>query len=477
MCVDFTKDNCYRKWKSYRKLMNSLTMTPDYYRQMKRTFMGGFTHANANYVDVTLTDVGMRDISSSYPYVMISERFPMSAPISVTTEMSEDEFNHYLRNYNCAFALTAYGVKPKRWEEHPLSASKCDIKENWVEDNGRIVTADKIRTWVTEQDYFTYKEYYDFDEEEISNFYYHESYHLPIRFIESVLDLYQRKTILKDVEGKEIEYAVAKGMVNSTFGMSVTDPVRDEIIYKSGNLEPWVVTKADIEKAINRYNTDIRRFLYYPWGVWITAYARRNLFKSIKAVGRDFIYADTDSDKFLNPNKHKQWFENYNASVIERLNRLAKLRHHDISMYIPKDSKGIERPLGIYTLDDGGYATRFKTLGAKRYLYEKPNGEQKLTVAGTNKTGTLEYLNTLGDPFEHFKTDLYVPPEYAKRNIAAYGHYAIAGNLTDYKGNTARYYEKSFLHISTSGYSFDRSQQFTNYLLSLIERSSFMPFE
>ncbi|WP_442514418.1 hypothetical protein, partial [Pseudomonas promysalinigenes] len=58
--------------------MDDLTIDKDTYIQLKRAFMGGFTHANANYSNKVLTDVSSVDFTSSYPSVMISEQFPMS---------------------------------------------------------------------------------------------------------------------------------------------------------------------------------------------------------------------------------------------------------------------------------------------------------------------------------------------------------------------------------------------------------------
>ena len=89
--------------------------------------------------------------------------------------------------------------------------------------------------------------------------------------------LYFDKTTLKNVEGKEAEYQVSKGMINSCYGMCVTDPCRDINEYLSLQDE-WYEEKLEnyqIEDYLKKYNDSFSRFLYYPWGVWITAYARR----------------------------------------------------------------------------------------------------------------------------------------------------------------------------------------------------------
>lgn len=40
-------------------------------------------------------------------------------------------------------------------------------------------------------------------------------------------------------------------------------------------------------------------FLPYAVGVWVTAYARQDLKAFMWIVGRDFVYADTDSVKYI----------------------------------------------------------------------------------------------------------------------------------------------------------------------------------
>ena len=57
----------------YRDVMQSLTLTYDQYKMCKAGFQGGFTHANINYVNETLTDVGSIDFTSSYPFTMMAQ--------------------------------------------------------------------------------------------------------------------------------------------------------------------------------------------------------------------------------------------------------------------------------------------------------------------------------------------------------------------------------------------------------------------
>ena len=40
-------------------------------------------------------------------------------------------------------------------------------------------------------------------------------------------------------------------------------------------------TPQTVKKEIDNYNKSYNRFLYYPWGVFVTAYARHNLWSGI----------------------------------------------------------------------------------------------------------------------------------------------------------------------------------------------------
>ena len=75
----YCKQSCLgrgkKKNKLYKKMMQTLTLESDEYLQLKRAFQGGFTHANAFYSGKTLYDVASYDFTSSYPTVMLCEKF------------------------------------------------------------------------------------------------------------------------------------------------------------------------------------------------------------------------------------------------------------------------------------------------------------------------------------------------------------------------------------------------------------------
>lgn len=457
----------------YSKLMRLSTLTPDTYKQLKRAYSGGFTHANINYVNKTIKNVHSYDFSSSYPSVMLSEKYPMGSPFKVEIK-DENEFRDYLNGFCCMFNVTFYNISTKVTFENYISVSRCIEAENYILNNGRIFEADKIKITLTEQDFFIISELYEWDYIEIDNFYAFYAGYLPKDFIVTILELYKDKTELKGVEGKEVEYLVSKGMINSCYGMCVTDPCKDENLYEENQ---WEEKKANIEELIEKYNSSRTRFLYYAWGVWVTAYARRNLFSGILEFKEDYIYSDTDSIKVINIEEHQDYLRNYNTKVTEKINKCLEYYNIDISMACPKTIEGKSKPLGVW--DYEGMYSRFKTLGAKRYLTEK-KGELSITVAGVGKEAGIKYLkhkyNTNDNVFKNFTEDLYFPPSYDYNGEECNGSGKLChtyideymeGEIVDYMGNKYIYNEQSGIHMENTDYTLGIEEEFKRLMMGI----------
>lgn len=476
---NYCRKECYSRWKSYRKIMDNLTIDASEYSQLKRAFQGGFTHANAHYVGRTLEKVGSHDFTSSYPAVMVLEKFPMGNATLIKDGINDKELKELLLTYCCMFDIEIWGLMPKLFQEHPISRYKCWLCENVIVDNGRIVMAEHIATTITEQDFFVYSEFYTWDRIDIKNLrIYHKNY-LPKNFVKSLLGLYEKKTILKDIEEEEINYMISKNMINAAYGMIVTDPIRDELTYQ--NDEFYKIPK-NIEEGINRYNNNIRRFLYYPWGIWVTAYARANLFSGIIEMGKDYVYSDTDSIKSLNTSSHSKYFENYNAQILSKIKISSEYHSLDISLFAPYTKKGKQKIIGIW--DDEGEYDKFKTLGAKRYLtmrkytrtiidddIEVQLTEPKhiITLAGSNKRKTMTYLRKTLDPFRNFDNGLSIPPENSGRLILTYIDEETEGDITDINGVPYHYHELSSIHMEKSEYNLSMSEEFIRYLEGMVD--------
>lgn len=449
-------------YQRYKKFIQGLELDSFVYSQLKKAFAGGFTHANAWFVDTIVHNVDSFDFTSSYPYTMLSEMFPMSKPEKVKLKSQED-FEYNLKYYCCLFDIEVFDLEPIFLYENYISESHCRKLQGAEVNNGRVVSAKHLCMTITEQDLFIIQQMYKWRDMKITNFVRFKKTYLPINFVKSILDMYERKTTLKDVAGKEVEYLQSKENLNSLYGMCVTDICRDEIEYSQNE---WSKNKPDIEEAISKTNKSARRFIYYPWGVWVTAYARRNLFTAIIELGEDYVYSDTDSVKFINLDRHVKYFKKYNRMVVKKLEFAMKYHGLSIEQTKPKNIKGEEKQIGIWEYE--GRYTRFKTLGAKRYMTEK-NGEISITVSGLNKKVAVPYLKRKygKNIFQEFTNDLYIPAKYTGKNTHTYIDYLQEGELTDYMGNKAHFKELSSIHLEEADYNLSLAEAYAKYLLGI----------
>ena len=473
----FVRNNCYYtstnhrktnkgKYTRYRKIMNDLTLEPDDYKQLKRAFMGGFTHANANYVGKTLNNVTSIDFTSSYPSSMLAEKYPMSRPFKVEPKTVK-EFEELCSRYAMVFDIEFHNLRPRIYQENYLSESKAIKLEKPIINNGRIFSADMVGTTLTEVDYGIMKQSYKWDSISVGNVKAHHKNYLPKDIIKSILELYQGKTELKGVEGSEVEYMLSKGMLNSIYGMSVTDIIQDTHEYD----DSWGVTPANIDEQIEKYNTSKTRFLYYTWGVWITAYSRRNLWTGIVAMGDDYVYSDTDSIKMLNYEQHTEYINNYNELIVRKMNNMMAYYKLDPKLLAPKTITGVEKMIGVW--DYEGTYTRFKTLGAKRYLIEE-NGRLELTVAGLSKKNGIKYMLDYCEGnhekvFKMFNDKLYIPKEHTGKNTHTYIDSEMTFQATDYLGETVEVHTKSGVHLESAEFTLSIAQQYGIFLNNLVK--------
>lgn len=478
----YCRDSCFyepgkpRKG-SYKRLrymeqIKALTLDPEEYLQMKRAFQGGFTHANCWSNGRVIRDVTSYDFTSSYPTVMVAEQFPMSAGELVEIESLED-LRKNLRLYCCIFDVEFTGLVSRFAHEDYISSSRCFTLQGAILDNGRVTAAKLLRTTITEQDFHVIRKMYHWEKMRVSNFRRYQKGYLPTDFVKSILKLYADKTTLKGVAGKEAEYLSAKEMLNSCYGMAVTDIVREIYGYEGDNwLDP---EEPDLQESIARYNKSPGRFLFYAWGVYVTAYARRNLYSGIFEFGPDYIYSDTDSVKVTNAEKHQEYIRDYNQRIIADLERALDYHGLPHDLIRPRTVKGVEKPMGVWDFD--GHYARFKTLGAKRYMVEYSNdprnggdaGKMSLTVAGINKKTALPYmLKKYGAGiWDAFSDELYIPPGKSGKQTHTYIDDPRDGVVVDYLGTPAEYHERSCIHMEAADYSLSISREYRDFLIGL----------
>ena len=461
---NFTKNKCF-SIPEYKYFIKELTLDVLEYQKLNMCYSGGFTHSNAINTNIKLNNVSSYDFTSSYPFVMLSEKYPMSKgrKIKIT---SQKMFLDCLNNYCCLFSIRLFNVKPKTMYENILQASKCYNTKKAIINNGRIVECEQTETILNEIDFYNITQFYHYDNFEVDDFYIYEKNYLPKPIIESILELYGKKTTLKNVSGKEKEYLHSKEMLNSIYGMCVTNTMKQQIIFNSG---VWGKdSDFNLNESVENYNKDRNRFLFYAWGVWVTSYARKNLFNGILNMGNDYIYSDTDSLKILNREKHLDYFENYNKQVEIKLKNMCEYYNIDFNLCKPKTIKGVEKLIGVWDFEET--YKHFKTLGAKRYLIENDSGNYEITIAGLPKNA-INYIikyaeENKKDVFDVFSNYMYIPENETGKKTHTYIDNENIVNITDYKGETIKVLCKSGVHLENCEFTLLMGDVYIDYLFN-----------
>lgn len=381
--------------KSYVRYIKKLVpKSVEEYKRLRYIFAGGYTHANSLYAGQTVDDlIEHYDFASSYPTVMIAEKYPMAR--WYYNGINEIPADNVFEDMAFIFYLEFHDINNMSFNTY-IQASKC-TGNGFIYDNGRILHADYMEIYVTEQDYITIRNNYEWKQLIVKRVWRCKKDYLPRAFTNYILDLYANKTELKDVAGKEDLYLQSKQYINSMYGMSVTAIVQADVKFNGSDWSIKALTAEDVNKKLkalsNYHDREKRYFLSYSWGCWVTAYARRNLWKCIESCDRDVLYCDTDSI-FVRGSHDFTW---YNEDVTAKLKKACEYNNLDFNKTRPYTPTGKQKPLGIFEKEED--CIQFKSLGAKRYVERRATDNKlHLTVSGINK-GAVEMLQDNIDLF------------------------------------------------------------------------------
>ena len=519
---------------------------------LRKTFSGGFTHSGFFTVGKVHENVSHFDFTSSYPTVLLTEKYPVSSFYNAfEKEKTDVKATYYtkgffnvgtddtviknvlfnssikkLRDMNIGFlcCVTFKGVKLKdNVNDMIISISSDDISISGQHDrknshiyNGRVKECDLITLWLTDVDFYEIKKFYNIKEKNLKTCLIARFEYLPFIFRKTILNFYKQKTVLKDTDN-EFEYQYNKALLNSIYGMCVTDPIRPDFEIENNQIEKHLLTEdEEKQKVIKQNDCTNKQFIYYPWGVWCTAYARRNLFSAILECGDDYLYADTDSVFIKNFDKHRSYFEKYDKSIKDKMTKSLKYEYSfatsDLLMKLTEMQKEIEsikddcikekyiknikdlktridrlknqsqelediynscknikgefKPLGVWSQEK--FCKKFCTIGAKRYIEQFENGELKFTIAGIKKDYIKKFFENSfnGDADKILTTfsnlmwgtidSINVPTEYSGKVTNTYIDHIQKGdmsNVYDIKGN--KYNGINYQYMGYGGFYFD----------------------
>ena len=353
------------------------------YTLLREAFRGGNTHANRYYAGDIISGGKSKDFSSAYPTQMVCYKVPMKRfhyDGACTTKKLYEYI--YVQEKAVLMRISFNNIRLSDiFNGCPyLSRDKCRNIVNGIYDNGRILSADYLETTITDVDFKIILSMYSWSGCNPYQVFTSRYGMLPEMLRDLVKQYYTNKTQYKGVDDKAMEYVQAKALLNSLYGFTAQDPVKESIEYIG---DEFTVTDYGIEELLAKNNR--RAFTSYAWGVWITANCRYQLQRVIDIVGNDFLYCDTDSVKYIGD--HEDAFAEYNREAMALAEQYGG---------VAIDKQGEAHYLGV--LEDDGEYDRFCTLGAKKYAYEDAKGLH-ITIAGVSKRlGAIEM-----EKLENFK--------------------------------------------------------------------------
>ena len=374
-------------------LRNLLTFEQQQIMQM--VFHGGYTHGNRFYYnDTVYGKIDCYDFASSYPYCMLSEKFPtgkfMKVPDRSMDDILNDPYNAYF------FKLIMFKVELRDYMDPipTLQFSKCTKVINADVDNGRIMACDYCELWLNEVDLSVIRSQYVCERHICMNVYGAHKDYLPRWYTDYVYELFEQKTRLKG--GDKVLYSVAKAKLNSLYGLTVQRPVPNTLVenYTTGEYEVQHVNQQEEYEKYCKRKTNV---LNYQIGCWVTSYAFRNVMvlSSCCTMAEHGIWLYTDTDSCYGLGWDMDRLDQYNEICKQKLNA---------NGYGPVLHNGREYWPGVAE-HDGRY-TEFKVIHAKCYCgRSEEDGQLHITVAGVPKNG----VEVLENDIKNFRPGCIFP--------------------------------------------------------------------
>lgn len=477
--------------KDHRQVMNLHPQFDEYIRAVTQLYRGGFTYANRAKAGKELDKVVGKDFTSSYPAVMLQEKFPstpfMSKTIKDVSELDKLAGKAWYADFEFSDLIIKEGIsveslfKSHEWDGNAARTKKVT---GCVVDNGKIAYAKHITVTLCEYDWDTYNKFYEWGDVKVSKLMVADKDYLPDWFTDIIKFYYKQKDFLKNNGQKgTTAYALAKAVVNGLYGLTVQKVVFDSVIFDE--VEGWSVKHLNYKNMEDRaqmeekYNKTIGRdwfsrkqhkgvpkvVLSPYWGIWCTAIARNRILNAIHSLGADFVYCDTDSVYYQNADDHQDFFDVWNKDVHDWNDaNLVDKEFHTLGDFDPVELDDNDAP--------DVYEYSFMTLGAKRYIKYT---EDKLhaTIAGLPH-GSLQRRakKEVGeDPKkqvqwmkEHFKDGMKIAAEEALKNAHDYIDEATDEAITDVTGYTEIMHEESSILIHPIEFTLKLDPDYAEYI-------------
>ena len=409
--------DCAREMKSeywYRQRQaNLMPKTLKEYNYLMSCFFGGDTHANYIHADQLLHHVKAADISSDYPWQLLSRKFPQTNFVDIRSGL--DRFRNDDRH---SFIVTfeVYNFESRYFNTF-LSRSRCRDLKGATCDNGRVLSASYALITFTNIDFELFLRCYEYQELRIIRAMVAINNYLNPKYCRYVLSLYKDKTTLKGIKEAEAEYQFKKQLLNGLYGDMVTRDFSVNIVFNGETFESIPPTEESyFQDYVKKQKRKDRLYKSANIGIFVTAYAREMLWNIILQLDHQVVYFDTDSVKYLG-NDHGV-ISGANIVTMLKYDKIAERLGVDPADLAPEDKNGKAYPIGVFTPEPKlatGYDT-FKTCGAKKYaLIDAPGDPIEITIAGVPKKNAA-FLRSVDD----LRDELTFTPEQCGKSISFY---------------------------------------------------------
>lgn len=375
-----------------------------------RVYQGGLTASIQCETNKMITNenssgvIGV-DIKSSYPNQMCTKKFPRFIDTSILYGEFADIIYKSKRYKHCIGDFTFKNIRRKK-EGYilPISTSQMSkgVKKTNVKTfNGKLISADELSIPATDIDIETINMVYEYDEiicEKIITA--DKCTYLREEEVAFLLYYFLRKEL-------GVDKATAKLIINSMYGVKVSNPLKDWYEIIDGEITQHEFKKASEEDKADMYMQFVESLQQfgggidvYSDGVFVTSYARQQLVQMqtyIVDMGGKVVYSDTDSIKFYCDTREQlehiaEDIVMKNKAKIESNKKLPRFKAFAKKFEISEDELNLISTIGIWEIEDMNDDKTaiaphkcFKTYGAKKYGYINYKDEIKTTIAGCSK--------------------------------------------------------------------------------------------
>lgn len=377
-----------------------------FFEDLQKVYQGGLTASILPQTNKFITKcnssgvVGV-DIKSSYPNQMCTRKFPYFTngnTISLYGELA-NKYYKIGRFKGCVGMFKFTNIKVKN-ENYILPISSSQLSKGQCSNdyklfNGKLISASEIILPCTNIDINVINLVYEYTTIECLSIHATDKdRYLRIEEISFLLDNFLIK------ESKQGDTKEAKLVINSMYGVKVSNPIKDNYQILDGEVVTQEYFKNTLDERRGIYDNYLDTIpLFggsidlYSDGVFITSYARQQLVEKVVEIvnkGGKVVYSDTDSIKFYCNTKEEQdriikGIIISNAFKIERNMKHTRFKQFRKMKDLSDDEYNLICRLGIWEVEDVEPHKLFITYGAKKYGYITHDDKVKTTIAGCNK--------------------------------------------------------------------------------------------